>query len=94
MAIPASVWKSETQHASIWKAQGNCVRCNVKPRDLMCSRCQEPMCAGCLKLHEDIDHARDRYIERLAKGKTPMGTATRQEQFEAICLRRKLLEES
>ena len=66
-AIPASVWEAETHHKDIWRSAGKCVICGVKPRDLVCSWCNEPMCAACAKVHTEKAHRRERYIDALAR---------------------------
>jgi hypothetical protein len=88
--IPESVWRAEPRHKGIWKSAGPCVRCMAKPRESMCQRCGEPMCAACLKTHGK-DHVRDLYIERLANGTASNGT--REEEAEAAALRTKWADE-
>lgn len=87
MAIPIAVWRAETQHKKIWESAGLCVKCHSKPREMLCSRCHEPMCAGCLTDHQKgADHARDIYIERLAKNMMPWTNSTAEECAEARLL--------
>ena len=66
MRIPESVWEAETHHQKIWRSAGNCTECGVKPRHIVCSYCQEPLCTVCASLHSKRVHKRERYIEALA----------------------------
>lgn len=87
MAIPAAIWNAEPHHKEIWKSAGPCVKCHTKPRDAMCPRCLEPMCASCLNAHiSGIDHAYDRHIEKMALGKINWDNCTTQECDEARLL--------
>lgn len=83
----SSVWGKEPHHRQIWKAQGNCVICQERPRDIICSRCSEPICGRCAKSHEAA-HLREKYIEKIARGEVQHGVPP-DEWAEAMSLRAK-----
>lgn len=45
----------------------DCCQC-ISPGDIICERCGVIFCAAHIDAHEHLQHARERYIEKIALG--------------------------